>query len=123
MVRIPAKDGFKSTYFYYSTVLHELVHSTSKGLSRFLGKEFGNDAYMREELIAQIGSQMLLAHFRILCDENPEDLDNDIAYIDGWASRLKEKSMEITKAAAQAEKAVQYFLDVAERKMKLKKSA
>lgn len=122
-VRVPAKEGFRSTYSYYSAVLHELVHSTSRGLNRFLGKEFGNDAYMREELIAQIGSQMLLSHFKIVCDEVPDDIDNDIAYIDGWATRLKEKNMEIAKAAAQAEKAIQYFLDVAERKMKLKKSA
>lgn len=100
LVRVPAKEGFRSTYEYYSSVLHELIHSTSKGLNRRVGKQFGSDMYSREELVAQIGSQMLLAQFQI-ADDN-DDLANDIAYIDGWASKLKESKQEIAKAAAQA---------------------
>jgi antirestriction protein ArdC len=103
MVRVPAKEGFNSKYAYYSAILHELIHSTSKGMGRQLGKGFGSDEYSREELIAQIGSQMLLNRFKIVCDETEED--NDIAYIEGWAKHLKEHEREITKADIQAEKA------------------
>ena len=113
LVRVPAKEGFKSIYEYYSSVLHELIHSTSKGLNRRVGKQFGSDMYSREELVAQIGSQMLLAHFQI-ADDN-DDSVNDIAYIDGWASKLRESKQEIAKAAAQAEKAMEYFLNTGDK--------
>uniref|UniRef100_UPI0040572E05 zincin-like metallopeptidase domain-containing protein n=1 Tax=Acetatifactor sp. TaxID=1872090 RepID=UPI0040572E05 len=115
-VRVPAKEGFISTYAYYSAILHELIHSTSKGLNRSLGKSFGSDAYSREELIAQIGSQIMLTHFQIAYDD--KEFENDIAYIDGWSSKLKKNVQEIAKAAAQAEKAMQYFLDTAEEHMR-----
>ena len=118
-VRVPAKEGFSSLYTYYSAVLHELVHSTHKGVGRSLGKTFGSDAYSREELVAQIGSQMLLAHFQIAFDD--EEFVNDVAYIDGWASKLKDNVTEIAKAAVQSEKAMQYFLETAEQQMKKRK--
>ncbi len=118
-VRVPAQEGFSSLYTYYSAVLHELVHSTHKGVGRYLGKNFGSDAYSREELVAQIGSQMLLSYFRIAYDD--EEFVNDIAYIDGWASKLKNNVTEIAKAAAQSEKAMQYFLETAEQQMKKRK--
>lgn len=118
-VRVPAKEGFTSTYAYYSSVLHELIHSTSKGIGRSVGKSFGSDAYSREELVAQIGSQMLLAHFQIAYDDS--EFENDVAYIDGWASKLQDNVTEIAKASAQAEKAMQYLLDMAEEQMKKRK--
>ena len=119
MIRVPAKEGFSSTYAYYSAVLHEIIHSTAKGVGRSLGKSFGSDAYSREELVAQIGSQMLLSHFQIAYDD--KEFENDVAYIDGWASKLKDNVTEIAKASAQAEKAMQYFLETAETQMKQKK--
>lgn len=118
MVRIPDRAGFKSIYAYYSSALHEFVHSTSKGLNRKLGENFGTESYSREELIAQIGSQLLLNHFKIVCDEEEEI--NDIAYIDGWVSHLKEHEREISIAALQAEKAMNYFLEVAEKQLSSK---
>ena len=54
---------------------------------------------------------MLLSHFHIVDDSNDEY--NDIAYIQGWASHLKDHTQEIVKAASQAEKAMQYFLETA----------
>jgi antirestriction protein ArdC len=88
-------------------------------MGRQLGKGFGSDEYSREELIAQIGSQMLLNRFKIVCDE-PEE-DNDIAYIEGWAKHLKEHEREITKAAIQAEKAMEYFIEIAEKQIAKRK--
>ena len=40
-IRIPAKDEFKSSYMYYSTIFHELIHSTSIGLNRNVRNSFG----------------------------------------------------------------------------------
>lgn len=117
MVRVPDASGFKTLYGYYSSVLHELVHSTSKGLKREMGKSFASDTYSREELVAQIGAQLLLAQFGIIAEKNAE-LDSDIAYIKGWADHLKDHKAEIVKASCQAQKAVEYFMNVAERHLK-----
>lgn len=119
MIRVPSKEGFSSTYAYYSAVLHEIIHSTAKGVGRSVGKNFGSDAYSREELVAQVGSQMLLSHFQIAYDD--KEFENDVAYIDGWTSILKSNVSEISKASAQAEMSLKYFLDTAEIQMKQKK--
>lgn len=115
MVRVPERQGFKSSYGYYGAVLHELVHSTSKGLHRELGSSFGSAKYSREELIAEIGSQMLLNELGIVGSE--ADFNNDVAYVDGWAKYLKESRKEIITASCLAEKAVKYFIEVAERQL------
>ena len=115
-IRLPEKTGFKSAYAYYSAALHEAIHSTATELGRRIRNDFGSSGYSREELIAQIGSQMLLNIFRIVCDESEEE--NDIAYIDSWLEHLKEHSKELAIAASQAEKAAQYFIAKAESVMK-----
>lgn len=112
MVRVPEKEGFTSNYAYYSTLLHEIIHSTSKGLSRKLGSFFGSTSYSREKLVAQIGSQMLLSQFGLEGDN--KQTDNDIAYIKGWAKYLSDNTREVATAASQAEKAAQYFILKAE---------
>ncbi len=52
---------------YYSTVLHELCHSTSAETrcNRQLGKRFGDAAYAMEELIAELGAAFLCADLGI----------------------------------------------------------
>ena len=110
-IRIPAKDEFKSSYMYYSTIFHELIHSTSIGLNRNVRNSFGSEAYSREELIAELGASFLLSEFGIPDDDN--DSANNVEYLAGWATKLKESTTEIAKAAAQAEKAMQYFLEKA----------
>ena len=122
MVRVPEKSGFTSLYTYYSAVLHELTHSTMKGLNRECGHNFGSKAYSREELVAQIGACVLCNIFGIVADKESEE-KNDIAYLRGWASYLKESSKtEISRASCQAQKAAQYFIETAERQLALEKS-
>lgn len=49
---------------WYSVVFHEATHATGveKRCHRELGKRFGDDAYSMEELVAELGSAMLMAH-------------------------------------------------------------
>ena len=54
---------FKETAEYYSTVFHELIHSTghAKRLNRIAGTAFfGSEAYSKEELVAEIGASALV---------------------------------------------------------------
>lgn len=115
-VRVPEAEGFKSLYQFYSSSMHELIHSSSKGLKRELGKGFGTTQYCKEELVAQVGASMALNIFGIVPD-NLDDFDNDIAYIKNWSDYLKNNKREILIASSQAEKAVKYFIEVAERQL------
>jgi antirestriction protein ArdC len=63
-VTMPSRTAFDSQAEYYSTLFHELTHST--GHANRLGREgfdrpqlFASDSYSREELIAEMGSAML----------------------------------------------------------------
>ena len=102
-VQLPDKNQFKSVYDYYSTCFHELVHSTGNELDRKGGIRHGDTLYAKEELVAEIGASMLCNRFRIMDDSTEK---NNIAYLQGWCSKLKEeKGTLIVSTANQAQKA------------------
>ena len=64
IVTMPSRTAFESQAEYYSTLFHELTHST--GHQSRVGREgieniaaFGSESYSREELIAEMGAAML----------------------------------------------------------------
>ena len=67
---------------YYATVLHELIHWTSPPhrCDRDLGKRFGDHAYAREELVAEIGAAFLCADLSITL----EPRSDHAAYLGSW---------------------------------------
>lgn len=62
IIRIPSVDCFDCQELYYSSLFHELIHSTAhrKRLNRFKTKlpKFGR-AYEEEDLVAELGSCIL----------------------------------------------------------------
>lgn len=111
-VVVPAKEDFFSNDHYYQTLFHELSHSTGlEGrLNRFKPNEtirFGSEVYSKEELVAELSSQMLLGMLNI---ENPEIEENSIAYAYGWLKVIKEDSKLIVSASSQAQKACDLIL-------------
>lgn len=121
MIRVPEASAFKSQYSYFSAIVHEIMHSTSRGTGRKLGTGFGSQAYCTEELVAQLASSMALNIFGIVPD-NMDEFDNDAAYLKGWSDFLKDGKMEISKASAKAQQAVKYFTEVAERQLEKEKA-
>lgn len=108
-ITLPDKTQFKSQYEYYSTVFHECVHSTGKTLNRDLKNCFGDDNYSFEELVAEIGAQMLCAALGI---EDDNAFNNSLAYIQSWSKKLDESNVSfIVKASNQAQKAVDLILN------------
>lgn len=110
-VVVPPLKAFKSAYEGYSTYFHELVHSTSRKLERTLGDSFGSSQYSKEELIAEIGSAMLMAQLHM---EQENCFDNSLAYIQGWLKYIKDNQDDvylISSACNKAQKAVDYILD------------
>jgi len=65
-VHLPARFRFVDTAHYYSTLFHELVHSTGhhSRLNRDFGKLFGDEIYNEEEPIAETGAAVLCAIHR-----------------------------------------------------------
>ncbi|MES1181860.1 MAG: zincin-like metallopeptidase domain-containing protein, partial [Flavobacterium sp.] len=98
---------------YYTTLFHELVHSTGheKRLNRksvMEMAEFGSELYSIEELIAELGTCYLASFTGIL----QKEIENSAAYIDGWLTKLKNDKRFIVSAGAYSQRAVNYILAV-----------
>ena len=108
---LPVRKQFISTAEYYSTVFHEIAHSTGhpSRLNR-LDKvaAFGSDVYSKEELVAEIGAAALISHCGL---DTSTSLRNNAAYIQNWLSVLKGDKRFIVSAAGKAEKAVNLILN------------
>ncbi|MFA5762786.1 MAG: zincin-like metallopeptidase domain-containing protein [Bacilli bacterium] len=109
-VSLPLQRCFESAEEYYSTLFHELVHSTGhssrlarKGVAEAVN--FGSDTYGNEELIAEIGAAFLCGQAGIDC----KTLDNSAAYVAGWLKTIRADKKIVVIAAAQAQKAVDYI--------------
>jgi antirestriction protein ArdC len=109
-IHMPQKASFASSEAYYGTALHELGHWTGheSRLNRDTLaniKQFGDPAYAREELRAELTSVFLAAERGI-----PHDEKNHAAYVEHWSKALKEDKNEFFKAARDASKATDFLL-------------
>jgi antirestriction protein ArdC len=104
-VHMPSRSRFVDAPHYYSTLFHELVHSTGHAsrLNRTFGAHFGDELYSKEELVAEMGAAYLCAIAGI---GNEHTDRNTTAYIQSWVSRLEEDNRLIVQAAANAQKAI-----------------
>lgn len=107
-VLMPKPEQFVSDEAYYTTLFHELTHSTGsqKRLKRIESALFGSDPYAKEELVAEIGASFLggIAGF------DTAGGDESAAYLGGWLERIKGDPKLIVQAAAQAQKAADLIL-------------
>jgi antirestriction protein ArdC len=107
-VTMPKKESFESEEEYYSTLFHELAHSTQHlgRLDRDKNKE--DHAYSKEELVAEMTSAMLCGVAGI---EN-KTIDNSAAYVRNWSKKFKDNEKMVVEAAQKAQKAADYILNV-----------
>jgi len=109
-VTLPKKEQFKSTAEYYSTVFHELTHSTARYVNRDVS-DYGKNkkARAREELVAEIGAAYIMSYLGI---EKEMSFKNSAAYIKSWASNLKDDKNAILYAAPKAIEAANMILNI-----------
>jgi antirestriction protein ArdC len=112
IINMPRMDTFVSSEKYYTTLFHELVHSTghTKRLNRkeVMSKDtFGSEQYSIEELTAEIGASYLSSHTGIVLD----DFADNASYISGWLGVLKKDKRFIIYASAQAQRATEFILN------------
>jgi len=109
-IRVPEQDSFYEPINFYRTALHELTHWTGAKhrLDRDYSKRLGDEAYAREELVAEMGSAFLCATLGIVPTVRHAD------YIGNWLTVLKNDSRAIITAASHASKAADFVLAFAQ---------
>jgi len=107
-VMMPERDQFKTPEGYYSTMFHELSHSTGhesrndrKGF-----KDFSRHEYSHEELVAEFSAMFLNAE----CGIAPAVIENATAYIQTWQRRLKASPEMLDGVLTCAQKSADYVL-------------
>ena len=108
LIQLPPPEAFKDAESYAATKAHEFTHWTKheRRLNREFGrKRFGDHAYAREELVAELGAAFLCADLGI----TPEPREDHAAYLGHWLEVLREDKRAIFSAAAHAQRAVEYL--------------
>lgn len=110
-VTAPQMTQFGVVGEYYSTLFHEMVHSTGhkSRLNRFEDcSYFGSEAYSKEELVAEMGAAFLIGKVGI---DTQSVFRNSVAYLQGWSRKLREDKYLFVSAAGKAEAAVKYIIN------------
>ena len=107
-IQLPNAAQFRDMADYYGTALHELTHWTGakNRCDREYGKRFGDTAYAREELVAEMGAAFLCAQAGI------EGKLQHAEYIGNWIKVLKNDKRAVVVAAGAAQKAADFVLGV-----------
>ncbi|KOP81355.1 ArdC family protein [Cytobacillus solani] len=110
-INCPPMKDFPNVNEYYSTLFHEMVHSTGhksrlnrSGIIEMAS--FGDEVYSKEELVAEMGATMLCG----IAGIDNSTLPNSASYIASWLKKLNNDKSLVVKAAAQAQKAADYIL-------------
>ena len=104
IIKMPSSKYFNNDENYKAVLLHELAHSTmhEKRLNRSVDLSC-KLSYAKEELVAELSSAMLSAHFGIKID-----LQNHASYIDSWLTNLTDE--DFSEAVRQSTKVLNYLL-------------
>lgn len=111
LVQVPPREAFASDDTYFSTVFHEAAHSTGHG-SRLARREitelgaFGDEAYGREELTAEMTAAMLCGVAGL------ETLEHSAGYIQHWRDAIAADNRLVVFAAQRAQKAADWVLGI-----------
>ncbi|EAX5773561.1 DUF1738 domain-containing protein, partial [Salmonella enterica] len=111
---MPVAEQFFTEADCWSTLLHELVHSTghAKRLNRegitSSSRKFGDPVYAFEELIAEMGSAFLCAQLGVF-----GEVQHD-SYVDHWLKVLKSDKKALFRACRHAREASEYLLALPE---------
>lgn len=117
-VVLPPEASFDDTYSYMATFLHECGHASGAAhrLNRDLSGFRGSESYAREELRAEIASAFTAQSLGLQL--TPSQLEHHTqlhaAYIQSWASILKDAPDELFRAIKAAEEISDYLIEKGE---------
>ena len=107
-IAMPPIESFRDAESYYATLAHECTHWTrhKSRLDRNFGrKDWGDQGYAREELVAELGASFLCADLELM----PEVREDHASYIASWLEVLKNDKRAIFQAASHAQRAVDFL--------------
>lgn len=101
---VPEKAQFNNGENFYSTLLHEMAHSTGKEdrLNRHFGGDFGSPEYGREELVAELTAAMVAMNMGI----SKTIKEDSLAYLKGWLINIKEEPKFIQSVITDVNRAI-----------------
>jgi antirestriction protein ArdC len=107
VIQLPPAESFRDAQSYAATKAHELIHWTGhqSRTAREFGKRFGDSAYAREELVAELGAAFLCADLGL----SAEPREDHAAYLAHWLKVLQEDKRAIFSAAAHAQRAADFL--------------
>jgi antirestriction protein ArdC len=108
-IMMPRPELFESPESYYSTLFHEMTHSTGHD-QRLKRETLGTQdlaAYGKEELIAEMGAALLCGVAGIA----PTTIENSAAYLSSWSKTIKQDVKLVIQSAAAAQRAADYILN------------
>lgn len=110
-ITLPLRSQFDSDYDYQATALHELGHATGheSRLDRNIRNRFGTPEYAFEELIAEITSCYMGEYIPQPMSE--ADMDNHLAYVQGWIKEIQSDNSYLFGAIREAERAADYMIE------------
>jgi len=106
-IQLPPFGAFVDAEAYYATLAHEAVHATGhpSRVGRELSARCGEDAYAREELIAELGAAFLCADLGLSLEPRADH----VRYLDHWLAILADDKRFIVAAAAHAQRAADWL--------------
>jgi antirestriction protein ArdC len=109
-IHLPPRAAFATGAGFYNVALHELTHWSGhpSRCARDLTGRFGDAGYAAEELIAEMGAAYLCAYCRI------DGELRHVGYLQSWLRVLRSDRRAIFTAAAQAQRAADYILRLAQ---------
>lgn len=104
-----AENMYSDGMEYYSTLLHEMTHSTMtpERLNRESGGRFGDEKYAKEELVAELSAAMIGNSMGF----DSRITDNSAAYLDSWIGTLKKEPKFILSVMSDVNKASEMILN------------
>ena len=107
-IGMPDASQFESLPRFYSTLFHEIVHSTghSSRDDRLIRNGFGSDAYAKEELVAEFGAAFLCVNTDVPLVE-----EDNAAYLKNWADKCRKDAGLLVTAVNAASRAADFVLD------------
>ena len=108
LIVCPLKRQFKEGEGFYSTLLHEMTHSTgtAERLNRLKKAVFGDENYAREELVAELSSALSGFYLGISANIRSENA----AYLKSWLKELKKDPEYLMNVLADCTKAVGFII-------------
>ena len=117
-ITLPPEKSFDDVYSYMATLLHEAAHATGHEcrLKRDLSGMFGSAEYAKEELRAEIASAFTAQALGLQLTDSQlrNHMDQHSAYLQSWASGLKDAPEELFRAIKAAEEISDYLIEQGE---------